>query len=80
MSETLEIQTSAELEWFAVQTKAGAEGIAVQTLQTLDVKTFLPLARDIHAGRRIARRTRPLFPGYCFARFQPRQHLHAVQA
>jgi transcriptional antiterminator RfaH len=62
------------MEWYAIQTKAGAESAAVRTLNTLDLEVFLPLAR-----RRPFRCLRPLFPGYCFARFAPPVHLHAVR-
>jgi transcriptional antiterminator RfaH len=62
------------IDWYAVQTKAGAESAAVRTLNTLDLEVFLPLAR-----RQPSRCLRPLFPGYCFARFAPPVHLHAVR-
>ena len=74
------MDTKTTFEWFAIQTKTGAEDAAVQTLATLELQTFLPLARTaVSRSRRITRRLRPLFPGYCFARFQPNAHLHAVR-
>src|SRR5262245_61721188 len=68
------METRTPMDWYAIQTKSGAEWAAVRTLNTLDLEVFLPLAR-----RRLSRCLRPLFPGYCFARFAPPVHLHAVR-
>jgi transcriptional antiterminator RfaH len=68
------------LEWFAIQTKNGLEDLAAQTIATLGLETFFPRIREAAAKRRNhARQSRPLFPCYCFARFQPCAHLHAVR-
>jgi transcriptional antiterminator RfaH len=74
------MDTEKAFEWFAIQTKTGAEDAAVQTLVTLGLQTFLPLARTAPSRRRrTIRRVRPLFPGYCFARFQSKVHFHMVR-
>jgi transcriptional antiterminator RfaH len=74
------MDTETAFEWFAIQTKTGAEDAAVQTLATLRLQTFLPLALAAASRRRRnTRRVRPLFPGYCFARFRSSAHLHAVR-
>jgi transcription termination/antitermination protein NusG len=74
------VDTNTTFEWFAIQTKTGAEDAAVHTLATLGLQTFLPLVRTAASRRRrITRRFRPLFSGYCFARFQANAHLHAVR-
>ncbi len=67
-------------QWFAIQTKPGAEVIADHTLGTLGLETLLPMVRkSFRRNERRCCRVRPFFPSYCFARFQPQVHLHCVR-
>src|SRR5262245_7435561 len=65
------METKTEFEWFAIQTRTGLEHVALRTLATIGLDTLLPLAR-IHGRppRGRERRIKPLFSGYCFARFR----------
>jgi transcriptional antiterminator RfaH len=74
------MQFTTPFQWFALHTKPAAETIAAQTVSTLGLETFLPIARSVAMRRgRPVSFVRPLFPGYCFARFDAKVHLHAVR-
>jgi transcriptional antiterminator RfaH len=69
-----------QTNWFAIQTKPQQEGLAVSHLRRLDLEVFLPRTRPEYLAQGAMRRSvRPLFPGYCFARFCPLLSLEAVQ-
>ena len=71
---------NSTIEWFALHTKPAMESIAAQTVSSLGLETFLPVARSTCMRRgRPAEFIRPLFPGYCFARFDADAYLHAVR-
>src|SRR5439155_17173840 len=72
--------TSDEMQWFAIQARAGAEAAAESNLRELPVETLLPLARRLvhHATRTPRLVLRPLFPGYLFGRFCAAALLRAV--
>lgn len=62
-----------EPSWFVVHTKPRSEDRAAHSLHERAIHTFLPrlLVRRRHGSRRW-QTLEPLFPGYLFARFQPR--------
>jgi transcription antitermination factor NusG len=72
--------TSDEMQWFAIQSRAGAEAAAESNLRALPIETLLPLARRrVHHATRTPRMVvRPLFPGYLFGRFCGAASLQAV--
>jgi transcriptional antiterminator RfaH len=73
--------TSDKIQWFAIQTRPGAEAGAESNLRPLTLETLLPLARRLvhHATRAPRMAVRPLFPGYLFARFCAAASLRAVK-
>jgi transcription antitermination factor NusG len=70
----------AETNWFAVQTKPFQERLAAAHVAELDAEVFLPKVRqDQMICGFIRRVTKPLFPGYLFAMFCPLQLLDPVR-
>jgi transcriptional antiterminator RfaH len=69
-----------EAFWFAIQSRTGTEAVTASHLRTMEIETLLPLVRrPIRHATRVARMlTRPMFPGYFFARFCPATSLRAV--
>lgn len=66
--------------WFAIQSNAHQENLAVAHVAKLDLQVFLPQVREELSLRRGIRRvTKALFPGYFFSRFCPRESLEAVR-
>jgi transcriptional antiterminator RfaH len=64
--------------WFAIHTKPCKEDVAMFNLRRAQLEVFLPMRKlDVRNGQSPA--TRPLFPGYLFARFRPASHLHLIQ-
>ena len=56
--------------WFAVQVKSRFENVAARILRERDLEVFLPLVRSRRLwSDRVVERSRPLFPGYLFCRF-----------
>src|SRR5262249_23034972 len=69
-----------ETNWFAVQCRLYQEDLATACVAKLDVEVFLPRIRRGQTVCGFARQvTRPLFPGYFFARFCPSLALDAVR-
>jgi transcriptional antiterminator RfaH len=66
--------------WFAIHAKTRRENFAVTNLHALSLKVLFP---QLKAGRLVRGVTRiavkPLFPGYFFARFCPRDSLELVE-
>jgi transcription antitermination factor NusG len=62
--------------WFALWTRSRHEQVVRDQLEQKHIEAFLPTVTAGVDGR-IARRKIdwPLFPGYCFARFNPRERL-----
>jgi transcription antitermination factor NusG len=63
--------------WFAVRTRTRAEKVVRDQLDARGVEVFLPTV--VRWSRWKDRRKAiqwPLFAGYCFARFDPANHLH----
>jgi transcription antitermination factor NusG len=66
--------------WFAVWTRARAEKIVTEQLQRKKIEAFLPtVARWSRWKDRKKKIDWPLFPGYCFARFDPRASLDVLK-
>ena len=66
--------------WFAVWTKSRHEQIVRTQLEQKAIEAFLPtVPRWSRWKDRKKKVDWPLFPGYCFARFDPRQRLHVLK-
>jgi transcription antitermination factor NusG len=71
---------SHEAGWFVVHAKARREKFAASKVQGLGTEVFFPeLAVPARESRIIKGGSRPLFPGYFFARFCPQDFLGAVE-
>ncbi|MFP6854561.1 MAG: transcription termination/antitermination NusG family protein [Opitutales bacterium] len=69
----------ASQDWFCVRSKPRSEKLATFHLDKLDgVEVFFPHVRRVRKSRSSTESTQPLFPGYLFAQFDPRQNLRAV--
>ena len=67
------------LGWYCVRSKPRSESVASFHLEKLEgVTVFLPRARRIRKSRSSSHSSQPLFPGYVFARFDPKTNLRAV--
>ena len=63
-------------DWFAVWTRSRHEQVVREQLERKHVETFLPtITRWSHWKDRRKKIAWPLFPGYCFARFDPKSPL-----
>ena len=66
-----------ELNWYCIRSKPKMEAVAAATLSTLDaVEVYLP--RTIRPKKIKSTKTKVLFPGYFFARFDPRIHIRNI--
>jgi transcriptional antiterminator RfaH len=66
--------------WFAIHAKTRRENFAVTNLSALNVKVLFPQLKVGRLVRGVAlMAVRPLFPGYFFARFCPRDSLELVE-
>ena len=64
------------LQWFAVWTRSRHEQVVREQLQHKQVDVFLPTVTKWSRWKdRKKRIDWPLFPGYCFARFDPHERL-----
>jgi transcription antitermination factor NusG len=62
--------------WFAIWTRSRAEKTVLQQLVRKDIETFLPTMLRVSRWKdRYKEVDWPLFPGYCFARFDPHNTL-----
>jgi transcription antitermination factor NusG len=63
---------SADAQWFAVWTRSRHEQTVLEQLQKKHIDVFLPtITRWSRWKDRTKKIDWPLFPGYCFARFDP---------
>src|SRR4051812_28067947 len=70
----------ADLQWYAVWTRSRHEQVVREQLLHKQVETFLPtVTRWSRWKDRRKRVDWPLFPGYCFARFNPRERLPVLK-
>jgi transcription antitermination factor NusG len=66
----------ADLPWFALWTKSRHEQVVRSQLEQKRIEAFLPtVTRWSRWKDRKKKIDWPLFPGYCFARFDPRERL-----
>jgi transcription antitermination factor NusG len=66
--------------WFAIWTKSRHEQIVRTQLEQKSIQAFLPtVARWSRWKDRKKKIDWPLFPGYCFARFDPRERLQVLK-
>jgi transcriptional antiterminator RfaH len=69
-----------EINWYAIQTKPCREDLAAINLERLGLELFLPKVKLQEFGWGVPRViTKPLFPGYLFAKFCPLNYLHLVR-
>jgi len=71
-----EIVPGADVHWYAVWTRSRHEQVVREQLLQKQIETFLPtVTRWSRWKDRKKKIAWPLFPGYCFARFNPRERL-----
>ena len=72
----LEVATGSEVRWFALWTRSRHEQVVREQLEQKHVEAFLPtVTRWSRWKDRKKKIDWPLFPGYCFARFNARERL-----
>jgi transcription antitermination factor NusG len=72
--------TDADMPWFAVWTRSRHEQIVREQLQQKRLDVFLPtVTRWSRWKDRKKKIDWPLFPGYCFVRFNPRDRLSILK-
>jgi transcription antitermination factor NusG len=70
----------ADLYWYAVWTRSRHEQVVREQLLQKQIETFLPtVTRWSRWKDRKKKIDWPLFPGYCFARFNPRDRLPVLK-
>ena len=68
--------TNQEVRWYALWTRSRHEQVVREQLEQKRVEAFLPtVTRWSRWKDRKKKIDWPLFPGYCFARFNPRERL-----
>jgi transcription termination/antitermination protein NusG len=73
---TLEHASASGLAWYALWTRSRHEQVVREQLEQRHIEAFLPtVTRWSRWKDRKKRIDWPLFPGYCFARFNPRERL-----
>jgi transcription antitermination factor NusG len=73
-------QPPAPSPWFAIWTRSRHEQVVREQLQQKQFDTFLPtITRWSHWKDRRKKIDWPLFPGYCFARFDPSDTLPVLK-
>ena len=66
--------------WFAIWTKSRHEQVVRTQLEQRSIEAFLPtVTKWSHWKDRKKKIDWPLFPGYCFARFDPRFRLNVLK-
>jgi transcription antitermination factor NusG len=76
----IETASAADVQWFALWTRSRHEQVVREQLQQKHIESFLPtITRWSRWKDRKKRVAWPLFPGYCFARFNPRQRLPVLK-
>src|SRR3989454_8991699 len=71
-----ESRIASELQWYAIWTRSRHEQVVREQLERKQVEAFLPtVTRWSRWKDRKKKIDWPLFPGYCFARFNARERL-----
>jgi transcription antitermination factor NusG len=69
-----------EAQWYAVWTRSRHEQVVREQLESKDIAAFLPtITRWSRWKDRKKKIDWPLFPGYCFARFDPQDALSILK-
>jgi transcriptional antiterminator RfaH len=69
-----------DINWFAIHTKRFRETIAASSMDALGLEVFLPMVRvERPEPGPIRLMAKPLFPGYCFSRFDAAISLDLVE-
>jgi transcription antitermination factor NusG len=72
----LALHRDPEVQWFALWTRSRHEQVVREQLERKRIEVFLPtVTRWSRWKDRRKKIDWPLFPGYCFARFDPRERL-----
>jgi transcription antitermination factor NusG len=72
--------TATQVCWFALWTRSRHEQVVREQLEQKQVEAFLPtVTRWSRWKDRKKKIDWPLFPGYCFARFDPRERLPVLK-
>jgi transcription antitermination factor NusG len=69
-----------DINWFAIHVKRFRETVAASSVSALGLEVFLPMVKvelSEHVVIRVG--SKPLFPGYFFARFIPELYLESVE-
>jgi transcriptional antiterminator RfaH len=75
------MRTFTTINWFAVRTKRFRETLASSGVAALGLEAFLPMIKVESAKDVVIRcNSKPLFPGYFFARFNSAISLQAVES
>lgn len=76
----IEPATDENVRWFALWTRSRHEQVVREQLEQKGVEAFLPtVTRWSRWKDRKKKIDWPLFPGYCFARFNPRERLPVLK-
>ena len=76
----IESATDTDVMWFALWTRSRHEQVVREQLEQKGVEAFLPtVTRWSRWKDRKKKIDWPLFPGYCFARFNPRERLPVLK-
>src|SRR3989475_2459683 len=74
------LRTPASTEWFAIWTRSRHEQVVREQLERKQVEAFLPtITRWSRWKDRKKKIDWPLFPGYCFAKFDPDDALSVLK-
>jgi transcription antitermination factor NusG len=72
--------TEGDVYWFAIWTRSRHEQVVREQLERKRIEAFLPtVTRWSRWKDRKKQIDWPLFPGYCFARFDPRERLPVLK-
>jgi len=78
--EAAQDNSSADVRWFAVWTRSRHEQVVREQLERKHIEAFLPtVTRWSRWKDRKKKVDWPLFPGYCFARFDPANTLPVLK-
>ena len=74
------LKRASDENWFALWTRSRHEQVVREQLEQKRIETFLPtVTRWSRWKDRKKKIDWPLFPGYCFARFDPRERLPVLK-
>lgn len=70
-----------DISWFAIHANPRRESFAATNISALGIRILLPRVKVDHLIRGVAQQgTKPLFPGYFFARFCPESSFESVKS